>query len=79
MALFKYASRLQLMNELIQKGSTGNTELFAQKLGISRRQLLYDIQDLKVLGVKIDFDRVRETYCYRNEKSIGNLFRKRIN
>lgn len=55
------------MHLLIKKSSTGCSEEFANKMGISKRQLLEDLSELKSIGAPIKFSSIRNTYHYEFE------------
>jgi hypothetical protein len=67
MSLLKYVQRLERIHLLIRRGSTGNIDDFAHKMGLSRRQLLEELSDLKQLGAPIKFEGARQTYVYEFE------------
>lgn len=56
--------RLIKMDSLIKKEKTGNSNQFAQKLGISRSQFYNDIDELKDLGIKIRYNKYKLSYEY---------------
>jgi predicted DNA-binding transcriptional regulator YafY len=76
MALLKYVERMVLINELIHKKETGNTIDFAQRIGISKRQLLNEMNELKNLGIELKYDRIKKTYFFTREQGIEVLFGK---
>ena len=67
MSLLKYIQRLERMHLLIRRGATGNTIDFAKKVGLSRRQLMEDLNDLKQLGAPIKYENVKRSYVYKFE------------
>jgi hypothetical protein len=66
MGLFKYVRRLERMDDLIRRKSTGNAKSFAGKLGISPSQIKEEINQMRQLGAKISFCRQRNSYVYEN-------------
>jgi predicted DNA-binding transcriptional regulator YafY len=58
------------MDQLIRQKRTGNSFEFAEKIGISRRQLYNWLNELKSFGLDIAYDRERETYYYTKEYKI---------
>lgn len=69
MSILKYIMRLERIHLLIKHGSTGNIESFSEKMGLSRRQLLEELSDLKQLGAPIKFESCRQSYVYEYDWS----------
>ena len=69
------------MHLLIKQSSTGCSDEFATKMGLSRRQLLEDISELKSIGAPIKFSPIRNTYYYESDWSpfINRLNNKQLN
>lgn len=67
MSILKYFKRIERMHALIKKSSTGCSEEFARKMGLSRRQLLEDISELKSIGAPIKFSSGRNSYIYETD------------
>ena len=65
MSGFKYISRLERIDQLIRQERTGNAPAFARRLEISVRQLYNLIEELKDLGLPIEYCRTRQTFYYR--------------
>lgn len=63
--IYRYINRLQQIDQLIRQRRTGNATQFAGKVGVSRRQIYNCLDDLKNLGMEIEYDRNNETYFYR--------------
>ncbi len=57
-------SRLEYLDVLIRRKSTGNPRALAQKLNISLRAVYYYINALKEQGAPINYDRHKESYYY---------------
>jgi len=79
MAISKYLDRLIRIDALIQCENTGNTYEFAEKLGLSRRQLLDELKEIREFGIHIEFNFYKNTYAYKGEVFIPNLFRSNLN
>ena len=62
--IFKQLNRLQQIDQLIRQKRTGNAKEFARKLGLSRRQVYYILEELKSMGLDIVYDRYIESYLY---------------
>ena len=56
--------RLQYLDKLIRKQSTGTPNELADRLGISRSQLYNFIGYLNDIGMKIKFSRSRNSFYY---------------
>jgi predicted DNA-binding transcriptional regulator YafY len=64
----KYVERYQRMQNLICAGNTGNSEEFAAKVGLSRRMLFNYLDDLRHMGLEIEYCRKRKTYFSLSKK-----------
>ncbi len=67
MSLIKYIRRLKQMHDLIRRGSTGDSVEFAEKVGLNRAMLLRNLGEMKELGARIKYSRLRRTYYYEEE------------
>ena len=67
MPIKKYLNRLERIDILIRRKSTGNAEQFADKMNMSRSTLLEEIKEMRELGAPILFDSNRNTYFYEFE------------
>jgi hypothetical protein len=65
MSGLKYISRLERIDQFIRQERTGNAPAFANRLAISVRQLYNLIDELKDLGLPVEYCRTRQTYYYR--------------
>lgn len=63
-ALVKAIKRLEYANFLIKKKATGDLELFAKKMKLSKRSMAQIIAEMRELGAVIKYDRSRKTYYY---------------
>ncbi|CAN5527288.1 hypothetical protein BH10BAC4_BH10BAC4_05770 [soil metagenome] len=75
MSLLKYIDRVKRMDHLIRLKATGSPEEFAQRLGLGKTVLMEELKELKELGAKISYCKVRRSYLYDQEFvfKIGNL------
>lgn len=64
MVTLKYIDRLKRMDQLIRQQHTGNSDEFAERMGISRRQLYNLIEELKDFGLPVSFSRRAQTFFY---------------
>lgn len=63
----KYLDRLKRINELVKAKKTGSPKELAQKLGISVSHLHRCINEMKEMGVPVDFCRYSNSYYYNKE------------
>jgi len=63
--IYRYKNRLEQIDQLIRQKRTGNAMQFAEKIGVSRRQIYNFLDDLKNLGMEIEYDRNSGTYYYK--------------
>jgi len=78
MNFIKQIERVKRINQLIKHRNTGRPEVFAKKLNISRRQLYNTIELLKDYGIKIQYDRVLESFYYIDNENISIDFSIKI-
>lgn len=64
------AERLRKMHHLISTQTTETPTLFANKLGLSQRQLNVFLQHLKNLNAKIGYDNEKKSYYYKKPFSL---------
>jgi biotin operon repressor len=77
MSLLKYIDRLKRMDDLIRRKATGCTNEFAEKLNISRSQLLQDLKELRELGAPIEFCPISKSYLYTKNCTLSLDFLER--
>lgn len=73
--IFKQLNRLQQIDQLIRQQRTGNAEEFAGKLGVSRRQIYYWLEELREMGLEIEYSRELQSYVYAKTYKIDITFR----
>ncbi len=56
--------RVNYMHWLLATGKSGNCEEFADKMGLSRRQLLDNLRDFKQMGAPIKYSKTEKKYYY---------------
>ncbi|MBK7107400.1 MAG: hypothetical protein IPH62_19205 [Ignavibacteriae bacterium] len=59
--------RIKKINKLIKNQQTGNSNDFALKLNICRRQLFNIIEYLRAIGAPIKYNKKMETFYYDND------------
>lgn len=79
MSLYNYLNRIQRLDALIRRKSTGTPKELAEKLGISERWLYIFLDELKQeLDCPIKYDRCRQTYIYKKPGSILLSFKHEL-
>lgn len=73
-----YFDRLEYLNDMIRRRSTGSPAQLARKFNVSKRTIYEYIDILKSLGAEIDYCRHSETYYYK-EAGTFNFHFKLIN
>lgn len=66
MSFTKYIERLKRMDQLIRLKATGDSKVFANKLGISRSMLMEYLREMRDLGAEIEYCRYSRRYYYAN-------------
>jgi biotin operon repressor len=64
MDFFARLEQFARLDQLIRLKATGTPKQLAEKIGISRRQLLRDIAQLKARGFPIDYCKYKQCYYY---------------
>lgn len=59
---------MKYIHRLIHKERTGNPEQFASKLQLSKRQLFNILEEMRILGLDIRYNKTRNTYYYNGDK-----------
>ncbi len=70
MNFIRQIERLQLLTKLIEQERTGTPEELGKRLGIKKRTLFDIIDNLKSLGVQIEYNRRTKTYSYAHQQKI---------
>jgi predicted DNA-binding transcriptional regulator YafY len=73
--IFKQLNRLQQIDQLIRQKRTGNATNLAAKLGISRRQAYNWLDELRDLGLEIEYIRDIESYVYTKPCKLDITFK----
>lgn len=55
---------------LIDKETTGPAELFAKRIGTSRTCIFQLLEEIKELGVPIEYNHRKKSYCYTSDKKL---------
>jgi len=76
MSLFIYIKRIQRLDDLIRRKSTGPPAELAERLGVSERWLYHVLNELRQdLGCPIRYDRRRKSYTYADRGKVIFGFR----
>jgi len=70
MKLFEYLFLLERLDKLIRLKATGSPSELANQLGLSRRQTLRILRQLREEGFPIEFDHDRQSYIYTESVSV---------
>lgn len=62
--MFDRFEQLARLDQLIRLKATGSPNQLAEKIGLSRRQLLRDIAKLREVGFPIDYSKSKQSYYY---------------
>lgn len=62
--LLKYTERLRQADQLIRLEATGAPRLFAKKLGISESYLYGILDEMKVMGLPLSYNKNKLSYIY---------------
>ncbi|MBS3769878.1 MAG: hypothetical protein V5A47_03910 [Bacteroidales bacterium] len=78
MKALEILERYQKIDRLIKRRNTGNPQTFARKLGISKSQLFNYLEELRVRGAEISYNKTLESYIYQKPVEITAVFSVRI-
>jgi ribosomal protein S25 len=70
MSLIRYVERLRRMDTLISMMATGSPVEFAHKMGIKRSTLFQYLQEMRELGVCIEYSHIRRSYFYADGRRL---------
>ena len=73
----KIIERFEKIDYLITKKSTGSPSEFAKKLDIGESTLYEYLNELKVKGAPILYNKYKETYFYEEEGKFKIIFEKK--
>jgi predicted DNA-binding transcriptional regulator YafY len=74
MMFIKHIERFEKIDKLIRTRRTGTPDEFADRVGISRRQLYNYLDELRSYGVEISYSRVYYSFQYSNNKKLRVYF-----
>jgi predicted DNA-binding transcriptional regulator YafY len=64
MPTIKYINRISRIDQFIRQKKTGSPKEFASKMGISESHLYTCLNELKDLGLHIEYSKYERTYYY---------------
>lgn len=70
----RFIERFLKIDSLIQKKATGNAMQLGEKLEVSDRTAKEFISVMKEFGAPIYFDRIRNSYCYKEQGNFNISF-----
>ncbi len=75
MSIIDQIYRIERVHQLIRRKSTGPPHEFSARLGISDRQLYRILDELKSIGLPIEYCRTRRSYIYSHEVDLEVSFK----
>lgn len=70
MGLERYMERLRKFDYLVYHQMTGNPESFAKKLQMSRSSFYEFLEEVKLMGVPVQYNRDKKSYYYEKKGRI---------
>jgi predicted DNA-binding transcriptional regulator YafY len=67
MKTFPFFELLERIDQMIRQEKTGDSFEFSTRLGLSRRQLYYYLDEMKEIGLPILYDRKNKTFYYEKQ------------
>jgi len=64
MDYISYQQKLEQVKQLIRQKATGNYKSFSQKLGVCYKTMYSMLENLKIQGYSIKYDKQRCTYYF---------------
>ena len=58
--------KLTMLDNYLRKGATGESQVLAKRIGVSRSTLFNMFDELKELGAEISYDAKEKSYYYTN-------------
>jgi predicted DNA-binding transcriptional regulator YafY len=78
MSYHDYYKKLSALIELIEKQNTGDANVLAEKLQVSRRTLFRYLEELRDYGADITFSKPQNSYILNNDFCFFEHFIKRV-
>jgi len=70
MKLFEYIDRINLLHKLIKEKKTGTLDELSKRMNLSRSHMCRVLEDLKLKGAPIVYDRQLSSYTYTQKYQI---------
>jgi predicted DNA-binding transcriptional regulator YafY len=67
MSYIEQATRIDKLIRLIKNCNTGTAEELAKTLGVSRRTIFNDLENLKIMGYQIIFCQTSRNYFFKKD------------
>ena len=67
MSYIEQATRIDKLIRLITNSKTGTAEELAKTLGVSRRTIFNDLENLKIMGYQIIYCQTSRNYFFKND------------
>ena len=67
MKTFQFFELLERIDQMIRQKCTGDSFEFSSRLGLSRRQLYYYLDEMKDIGLPISYSRKDKTFFYEKQ------------
>lgn len=64
MTLYQQINRLEYIHYLIRTSATGDPDMFARRINVSRRQLYNLLDEIKDFGAEIKYSRTLQSFYY---------------
>lgn len=74
MSVIRYIKRIQRIDGLIRRKSTGTAEELAEKMHLSRSAIMEYIHDMRILGFPIVYDKKRQCFYYEKDGRMTDHF-----
>ena len=71
MKLFENIDRVILIHNLICLETTGSPDIFASRINIKKRQLYNILEEFRIRGAVIEYNRHNRSYYYVNEFKVS--------
>jgi len=78
MNLIRHIERLEKIDKLVRENKTGTPHEFAEKVGISRRQLYNYIEELRSYGIEIRYSRKNQNFHFENNRRLKINFNCKV-
>lgn len=77
--VFEYIDLIARFHSLVMSQMTGNPDIFAQKLGISRSSLYNLITEIQSYGIDLEYSRWKKSFRYIYPEKVEIIIKIRQN